>query len=361
VLRNFVILLVCTLSSTTLAQEELRVYNWSDYVGPNTISEFENKTGIKVIYEEFESNERLDEALRTNELWDVVFPSDNFFVGQMRDNLLSPLSKRNIPNYYSNLDRGFLASMQTDLDPGNRYGLPYMWGTTGIAYNIDAVRAVLGPNFEFTSWSQLFDVNILRRLRSCGVNFLDSPDEVMPLALLATGSSPNGYSDVDLRSATELIRRASPHVTFKLEDFETDLIEGNTCVTIAWNGDFMAAVSEVENAERFAYVVPDEGSVLWIDMVTIPANAQNAENAHKFINFLLDGEENAKIVNYVAYPSAVRAAQPFIDEEIATNSVIFPTAEERRRLVIPEPDTDERAAQKLNAWRSIRGADWVAE
>lgn len=360
-IRNVLFALTAGISMTAAAQEEVRIYNWSDYVGPETISDFETQTGIKVIYEEFESNERLDEALRANEAWDVIFPSDNFFAGQMRDGLLSPLNKRKLPNYYANLDRAFLATMQTDLDPGNRYGLPYMWGTTGIAYNIEAVKAVMGSDFEFSSWTQLFDVNVARRLQSCGVNFLDSPDEMMPLALLAVGASPSGYSDAEFEQATALVQRVSRYVTFKLEDFEADLIEGNTCVTVAWNGDLMAALDEVDNPTDYNYVVPEEGSILWIDMVTIPHNAQNVEAAHTFINYLLEGEVNAKIVNYVAYPSAVRAATPFIDEDIASNTVIFPSSEERRRLVIPAPDTVEQANRKLAAWRSIRGADWVAE
>lgn len=347
--------------SLTLA-ETLRVYNWSDYVAEDTIAQFEAKTGVTVIYEEYESNERLDRELRTgSEAWDVVFPSDNFFVSQLRDGLYTPLKKRNIPHYYTNLDRGFLARMQTDIDPGNRFGLPYLWGTTGIAIDKAKVAEVMGPAFKFSSWAQLFDPMNLRKLQRCGVNFFDSPDEMLPLAMLALGKSPNANSTEDIQAAVNLIKRAANYVEFSMEDFELGLTSGETCVTVAWNGDVIAAFEEVDNADNYDYIIPDEGSILWIDMVGIPANAPNPERAHEFINYLLDAQVNASIVNEIAYPSAVRAAEEFVDLEVQTNEGIYPPDSVRSRLIIPAADSDEIAQLKLRGWLSIRGADWSAE
>ncbi|WP_298636294.1 extracellular solute-binding protein [uncultured Umboniibacter sp.] len=350
------------LASSLSTAETLRVYNWSDYVAEDTIAQFEAKTGVTVVYEEYESNERLDRELRTaSEAWDVVFPSDNFFVSQLRDGLFTPLKKRNIPHYYTNLDRGFLARMQTDIDPGNRFGLPYLWGTTGIAVDRAKVAQVMGPDFSFTSWGQLFDPVNLRKLQRCGVNFLDSPDEMLPLALLALEKSPNSDSTADIQEAINLVKRASSYVQFSMEDFEDGLTSGETCVTVAWNGDVIAAFAEVDNGDNYEYVIPDEGSILWIDMVGIPANAANPERAHEFINFLLDAEVNAAIVNEIAYPSAVRAAEQFVDPEVQTNEGIYPTDSVRSRLIIPAADSDEILELKLRGWLSIRGADWTAE
>ncbi|RMA80275.1 extracellular solute-binding protein [Umboniibacter marinipuniceus] len=342
--------------------ETLRVFNWSDYVAEDTIAQFEAKTGVTVVYDEYESNERLDRELRSGtDVWDVVFPSDNFFVSQLRDGLYTPLSKRNIPNYYTNLDRSFLARMQTDIDPGNRFGLPYLWGTTGIAIDKAKIAEVMGADFTFTSWAQLFDPMNLRKLQRCGVNFFDSPDEMLPLAFLALGKSPNANSPADIQEAVNLIKRASNYVEFSMEDFEVGLTSGETCLTVAWNGDVIAAFDEVDNADNYAYIIPEEGSILWIDMVAIPANAANPERAHEFINFLLDAEVNAAIVNEIAYPSAVRAAEAFVDPEVQTNEGIYPPDSVRARLIIPAADSDEITQLKLRGWLSIRGADWSAE
>jgi putrescine transport system substrate-binding protein len=340
--------------------ETLRVYNWSDYVAEDTIAEFEAKTGVTVIYEEYDSNERLDRELRMGvEPWDVVFPSDNFFVSQLRDGLYMPLKKRNIPHYYTNLDRGFLARMQTDIDPGNRFGLPYLWGTTGIAIDKAKVAEVMGPEFRFTSWAQLFAPSNLAKLQRCGVNFLDSYDEMLPLAFLALGKSPNVNSPDDIQAGMNLLKRASRYVEFSMEDFEDGLTSGETCVTVAWNGDVIAAFGEVDNADNFEYIIPDEGSILWIDMVGIPANAPNPIRAHEFINFLLDNEVNAEIVNEIAYASAVRDSDELVDPEVRSNEGIYPPDSLRTRLIIPAADSDDIAQLKLRGWLSIRGADWT--
>ncbi len=350
------------LSASQVSAAELKVYNWSDYFGAETISQFEQQTGVKIVLHEYDSNERLDNVLRgKSESYDVVFPSDTFFAHQMHDGLYAPLNKRKIPNYYTNLDRTFLASMQADLDPGNRFGLPYMWGTTGIAYNREQIEQILGSDFEFISWKQFFDPKILKQLSACGVNYLDSPDEMIPHALLAAGYSMTSENKAEIAEAIRLIEDASPYVTFNTDDFNYALTGGETCVTMGWSGDMYEAFYESDDESRYEYVVPVEGAVLWVDMVSIPSNAPNPELAHEFLNFLMDSQVSADIVNKVAYSSAVKTAVEYINPEILANPDIYPSLEQRRALVILGVDSDEVASYKMDLWLSIRGPDWRAK
>jgi len=349
--------LVC---SITTQAEELVVFNWSDYFAEDTISNFEKQTGIKVVLHEFDTNEQLEEELRAGETqYDLVFPSDTFFARLMREQLFQPLKKRHLPNYYINLDRNFLASMQADLDPGNRFGLPYLWGTTGIAYNKKKVQQILGKDFEFNSWTQLFDVNILRKLKRCGVSLLDSSDEVIPHALAALNKRITSVKKSDMDAAMKLIKRANPYVHYDSEDFNFKLTGGEYCVAMAWSGDAFEAFYELEDYSDFEYVVPTEGAVLWIDMVAIPVNARNPEGAHKFLNYLMESEVSAAVVNTVAYPSAVKGASQFIDVELLENEGIFPSAQQRKSLVIPDVDSAETIRYKLEQWKALRGPDWA--
>jgi len=349
--------LVC---SITVQAEELVIYNWSDYFADDTISNFEKETGIKVRLYEFDTNEQLEADLRSGDIqYDLVFPSDTFFARLMREQLFQPLNKRLLPNYYLNLDRNFLASMQADLDPGNRFGLPYLWGTTGIAYNKKKVQQLLGKNFEFTSWKQLFDVNILRKLKGCGVNLLDSSDELIPHALAALGKRITSVKKADMDAAMKLIKRVNPYVQYNSDDFNFKLTDGDYCVTMAWSGDAYEAFYELDDYSDYTYVVPQEGAVLWIDMMAIPANANNPKGAHTFLNYLLESEVSAAVVNAVAYPSAVKGAVTFIDPELLENEGVFPTTEQRKSLVIPDVDTVETVRYKLEQWKRLRGPDWA--
>jgi len=338
--------------------EELRVYNWSDYIGPETVERFEKETGIRVIYDVFDSNEVLEAKLLSGASgYDIVVPTSDFMGRQILAGVFQPLNKDLLRNY-DNLDPELLGFLES-FDPGNRYGVPYFWGTSGIGYNIDKVEEALGPDAPVSSLDILFQPGYLSKLSGCGVAMLDAPQEVFSAALNYLGFDPNTTEldryRVDVRALLEGIR---PYITyFHSSQYVNDLANGDICIAFGWSGDVLQAADramEAGNGVRVAYSIPREGALMWFDMLAIPASARNVGNAHRFIDYLLRPEVIADATAHVKYANPNRAARPFLDPAIRENQSIYP-GEEVRRTLFTDKVTGPRVDRVMNrVWTAVK-------
>ena len=317
------------------AQEKvLHVYNWSDYIAEDTLENFQKATGIKVVYDVFDSNETLEAKLLSGGSgYDVVVPSNQFLAKQIKAGVFQPLDKSKLPNW-KNLNPDLMKALE-NADPGNKYAFPYLWGTTGIGYNPEKVKAALGVD-TIDSWDVLFKPENMEKLKSCGVSMLDAPDEVYAAALHYQGLNPNPTSVEDVKKAEDLLMKVRPYITyFHSSKYISDLANGDICVALGWSGDIFQAQARAEEAKNnvpVAYTIPKEGAATFFDMMAIPADAKNVEAAHVFLNYILTPEVIAPISDYVAYPNGNSAATPLVSEEVRNNPGIYPTEAASKKL-----------------------------
>lgn len=319
-----------------LAQNQVvNIYNWSDYIAEDTIAKFEQQTGIKVVYDVFDSNEVLEAKLLTGSSgYDVVVPTSDFLQRQIVADVYQPLDKSLLPNL-TNMDATLMANAAS-YDPDNAHATIYMWGTTGIGYNVGAVAERLGEDYEVDSWSMIFDPETIAKFADCGVSVLDAPSEMFPAAMNYLGLDPRSTNRADLEAGAALLEIIRPYIRyFHSSQYINDLANGDTCISVGWSGDVFQAVAradEAGNGVEVAYVIPKEGALQWFDMMAIPIDAPHPEAAHKFINFIMDAQITADITNYVWYANANTASMPLVDEEITSDTGIFPTDEAKERL-----------------------------
>ncbi len=316
------------MANVVSADGVVNVYNWSDYIAEDTIEKFEAETGIDVVYDVYDSNEVLEAKMLTgNSGYDVVVPTSDFLQRQVAAGAYQPLDKTMLPNL-DNMDADLMANAAV-YDPENEYATIYMWGTTGIGYNVGMVAERLGEDYEVNSWDLVFDPEIAAKLADCGISFLDAPTEIIPAAMNYLGLDPRSTSADDMRAAADLLIAARPHIRyFHSSQYINDLANGDVCVSVGWSGDVFIAqarADEAENGVEVAYVIPDEGALQWFDMMAIPVDAPNPDNAHKFINFIMDAQITADITNYVWYANANAASMALVDAEITSDPGIFPT------------------------------------
>lgn len=337
----------------------VNIYNWGDYIDPALKDQFQKDSGIKVVYDVFDTNETLEgKLLSGNTGYDLVVPSNQFLARQIKAGVYRKLDKGNIPNL-SKLDPTLLKKIESS-DPGNAYGVPYLWASTGIIYNPVKVKEALGTDV-IDSWSAVFDVENIKKLSKCGVAFLDSPDEIFPSALLYLGWDPNTTNQQDYKKAEDLLMKVKPYVTyFNSSKHVSDLANGNICVAIGYSGDpgmINSRAEEAKNGIHVSFAIPKEGAKLSVDMMAIPADAKNPENAEKFINFVLEPKVMAAITNYVHYPNAVPDSKQFTSPEIANDPVINPSEADVQRLVVAKvlPPNVTRALTR--SWNKIKSGN----
>ncbi|KVV01353.1 MULTISPECIES: polyamine ABC transporter substrate-binding protein [unclassified Pseudomonas] len=316
-----------TLAVSVQAAPTVHIYNWSDYIAPNTLVDFEKATGIKPVYDVFDSNETLEGKLLAGRTgYDVVVPSNHFLGKQIKAGAFQKLDLAQLPNY-SNLDPALLKRLQAN-DPGNQYAVPYLWGTNGIGYNVDKVKEVLGVD-TIDSWDVVFKPENMKKLQSCGVAFLDSADEMLPTVLNYLGLDANSTNPKDYKKAEEVLMSVRPYVTyFHSSKYISDLANGNICVAIGFSGDVFQAKARAEEAKKgvnIAYIVPKEGGALWFDMLAIPKDSGNVKEAHTFINYLLKPEVIAQVSDYVGYANPNPAADKVMDASIRADEAVYPT------------------------------------
>ncbi len=353
-------LCVTALTAVAMASEEPRVnvYNWSDYVAEDTLENFTERSGIAVTYDVYDSNEMLEAKLLAGRSgYDVIFPSARPFAArQISADILMRLDLEQLPNL-KHLDPQLLASLD-DVDPGNAHLVPYMWGTTGLGYNVAKVRAALGEDFELDTWALLFDPQTVAKLADCGVAVLDDEQEAMDAVLIHLGKDINSASREDLEAAQAAFAAIRPHVRyFHSSRYIDDLANGEICLAMGYSGDVLQArdrAAEAENDVEVGYLIPREGAIRWFDVAAIPADAPHPKNAHAFINYLLEPQVIADITNYVAYANPNLAATELVDAEILSDPGIYPSAEVRARLLDPSQLEAGERRNRVRAWTRIK-------
>lgn len=344
------------LANAALAQPAVHFYNWSDYIGETTLSDFQKATGIETVYDVFDSNETLEGKLLTGRTgYDLVVPSNNFLAKQIKAGAFQKLDKSLLPNMV-NLEPTLMHQLEK-ADPGHLYAIPYLWGTNGIGYNVDKVKQALGVD-KIDSWGMLFEPENIKKLTHCGVAFLDSADEMIPAVLNYLGKDPNSHDPADIKLAEQKLLAVRPYVTyFHSSKYISDLANGNICVAAGFSGDVLQAAARAEEAGKginIAYSIPKEGGNLWFDMLAIPTDASNVKEAHALINYLLTPEAIAKVSDYVGYANPNAKAGPFMDESIRDNPSVYPPQDVLKRLYVQE--AHPRTVQRLmtRSWTKIK-------
>ena len=346
------------IAGAAYAQDKVvNVYNWSDYIAEDTVAKFEAQTGIKVNYDVYDSNETLEAKLLAGHSgYDVVVPTSNFLQRQVAAGVYMKLDKSKLPNL-KNMDPE-LMKQAAAYDPGNDHAVIYMWGTSGIGYNVDKVKARLGDNAPTNSWALIFDPKYASKLADCGITLLDSPTDVIPSALAYLGLDGTSTNPDDLDKAAKLIESIRPYVRyFHSSQYINDLANGDVCVSLGYSGDvFIAAdrASSANNGVNVAYSVPKEGAIQWFDMMAIPADAPHPEAAYAWINFIMDPQITADITNYVYYANANKASMPLVNPDIVSDPQVFPPPEVRAKL-FPQVTYDPQISRLITRdWTRIK-------
>ena len=334
----------------------LHVYNWSDYIAPDTIANFEKESGIKVVYDVFDSNETLEAKLLAGKSgYDIVVPSNNFLAKQIKAGVYQELDTSKLSNY-SNLNKSLLKAVSVS-DPDNKHAFPYMWGSIGIGYNPEKVKAALGVD-KIDSWDVLLKPENIAKLKSCGVSFLDSPTEMLPVALHYLGLPTDTQKKADLKQAEDLFLKIRPSIGyFHSSKYISDLANGNICVAVGYSGDIEQAKSRAAEAGgkvKVAYDIPKEGAGSFFDMVAIPKDAENVDAAYKFMNYLLKPEVMAAITNSVHFPNGNEKATALVDKEITSDPGIYPPADVQAKLyaIADLPAATQR--EMTRSWTKIK-------
>ncbi|MDF3193029.1 MAG: spermidine/putrescine ABC transporter substrate-binding protein PotF [Gammaproteobacteria bacterium HGW-Gammaproteobacteria-13] len=345
-----------SISAVQAAEPVVNVYNWSDYIGETTLADFQKATGIKAMYDVFDSNETLEGKLLAGRSgYDIVVPSNHFLGKQIKAGAFQKLDRSLLPNW-ENLDPALLKQLDVN-DPGNLYSVPYLWGTNGIGYNVAKVKEVLGID-EIDSWATLFEPENLKKLNACGVAFMDSPDEMFPAVLNYLGLDPRSTDPEDYKKAEAKLMAVRPYVTyFHSSKYIGDLANGDICVAFGYSGDVFQAAARAEEAGKgieIAYSIPEEGANLWFDLMAIPADAKNVKEAHAFINYLLDPAVIAKVSDYVGYANPNLKAGELMDQEVRNDPSVYPEQAVLDKLYISAelPPTIQRAMTR--AWSKIK-------
>ncbi|KMN20861.1 polyamine ABC transporter substrate-binding protein [Pseudomonas helleri] len=342
------------------AAETVKVYNWSDYIAPDTMKNFQRDTGIGFTYDLFDSNETLDGKLMTgNSGYDVVFPSNHFMARQIEGGALKKLDKSQLPNW-KNLNPVLLKALEVN-DPGNEHGFPYLWGSTGIGYNVAKVKAVLGDNAPVDSWDLIFKPENMAKLSKCGVAILDNGPEILPAALNYLGLPPHSKNPDDYKKAEDLLMKVRPYISyFHSSKYTSDLANGNICVAVGFSGDILQAetrAKEAKNGIEIGYSIPKEGAAIWFDMVAMPADAPDEKAAYSFMNYLLRPDVMAGISNYVHYANGNQQADALVSPEIKADTKVYPTPEMMDKLFALEAMPLKIDRVRTRVWTKIKAGE----
>lgn len=335
------------------AEEEkvLNIYNWGDYIADDTVANFEKETGIKVRYDLFDSNEALHAKLVAGMSgYDIVVPGSHFAKMQIQAGLLQTLDKSKLPNL-ANLDPAIQAQL-AKMDPGNAHIVDWLWGYTTVGINADKVKKALGgAPLPDNAWDLVFKPEYLSKLKDCGVSFLDSPSEIMPIALKYMGKDPRSKNPDDYKAAGDMLKAVRPYVTRfsgSGSDYIDQMAKGQLCAVIGWSGDIMIAKDKSAKAktpQNLEVLLPKTGGLLFFDTMAIPKDAKHPENAYKWINYILRPEVHASLTNKVFYANPNKAAMKFVNPALAKDKAVFP--DEVALSTMIAPDTPDQATLKL--------------
>ena len=338
------------------ADKVVHVYNWSDYIDAKTLNEFTRETGIKVVYDTYDSNEILETKLLAGRTgYDVVVPSATFLQRQIKTGVFQPLDMSKIPNA-RNLWPEVMKRLAV-YDPGNRYAVNYMWFTTGIAFNTEKVWQRLGK-VPVDSWDVVFKPENLKRVADCGVYVLDSPEDLFSIALRYLGFNPDSKKPDEIRKAAVLLAQMRPNVKkYHSSEYINALANGDICMAIGWAGDAFQARNralEAKNGVNISYAIPKEGTLMSLDSFAIPKDAPHVAEAHAFIDFMLRPEMAARNTNVTNFANSVLESKPYIDKGVVDNPVIYPDAATMARLFTVSPYDAQTQRLVTREWTRVK-------
>ncbi|MEP1767171.1 MAG: polyamine ABC transporter substrate-binding protein [Sulfitobacter sp.] len=345
------------LLATTALAEEVRVYNWSDYIDEDLLAKFEEETGIDLIYDVFDSNELLEtKMLAGSSGYDVVVPTGTFLQRQISAGAFQKLDVAQLPNAVNLWE--MVEARTAQYDPDNAYSINYMWGTTGIGVNLGKVKEVLGDDAPIDSLELVLNPDNMSKLADCGVHFLDAPTEMIPMTLKYIGEDPDSHDPEVIAKAEDALVKVRPYIQkFHSSEYINALANGDICVAVGWSGDILQArdrAAEAENGVEIAYHAAKEGAQMWFDQMAIPADAPNPEAAHKFLNFILDAHNMADASNYVYYANGNKASQEFLVEDVIGDLAIYPDEATLENLFTTTPYPPKVQRVVTRSWTKIK-------
>ncbi len=328
---------VLLLSPARAEQRTVNFYNWSNYMAPGVLEDFTRETGIKVVYDTFDANETLETRLLAGKSgYDVVVPTGYFLQRQITAKVFLKLDKSKLPNL-ANAWPVITKELAT-YDPGNNYGANYMWGTTGIGYNVKMAQKILGPDARIDSWDMVFKPENLAKFKDCGIHMLDSADDILPAALGYLGIDPNSTKPADLEKAADLVIKIRPYIRkFHSSEYLSALASGEICFVVGWSGDVMQARSRAAEAKsdiEIGYTIPKEGAQMFFDNLAIPADAKNVAEAYELINYLYRPDVAAKNSDFLSYANGNLASQKLVDPKILNDRNIYPDDATLKKLFV---------------------------
>jgi putrescine transport system substrate-binding protein len=334
----------------------LNLYIWSDYLAPNTLSDFERETGTKVNASYFDANETLETKLLAGSSgFDVVVPTASYFERQIKAGVYLTLDKSKLPNL-KNMDPQLMERVAQH-DPGNAHGVIYMWGTNGIGYNEKMVKELM-PDAPLDSWRLVFDPAVASKIAKCGISVLDSPAEMMRVVLSYLGRDPNSQKPEDAAAAEDTLLKIRPYIrNINSSEYIEALANGDLCVAVGYNGDILQARDRARDANKgvdIKYIVPKEGSILWFDMLAIPKDAPHPDAAYAYLNYIMDPKVTADISNFKRYANANAASAPYVQDSVRNDPGIYPPPELRQKLAVQLADSPDQTRAITRLWQKFK-------
>ena len=343
-------------AAVPVAEEKLlNLYIWNDYLAEDTVSNFEKETGIKVAVSNYGSNEELEAKLSSGHSgYDIVVPSAPFLERQIKAGIYLPLDKSKLPNL-KNMDPDIQKRLAQH-DPDNAHAVLHMWGTAGVGYNVDKIKAAM-PNAPVGSWDMIFKPEVVKNFQKCGITVADSASEMYAMTLIALGKDANSQKPEDLAAATQALMRLRPFVRYvDTQRMISDLANGEVCLAVGYSGDILQAASRAEEnktGQTVTYSIPKEGTIMWFDSYAIPKDAPHPGNAHLFINYMLEPQVIAAVSNLVHYPNGNSAARQFVNKEVLEDPGVYPPAEVMAKLVPDLADSEEGTRLMTRGWQQF--------
>jgi putrescine transport system substrate-binding protein len=336
----------------------VNIYNWSDYIGKDTLAKFESATGIKVVYDTYDADETLEAKMMAGDSgYDVVSTSTDFFSRQIKAGIYQKLDRSKLPNW-NNLDPHVLA-IEAGADPGNQYAMPYLRHVNGFAYNVDMIKSRM-PDAPLDSLDMIFNPQVIAHFADCGVSFLDQAEDVLQLALNYLHLDPNSTNPEDYKRAEKLLLAVRPYIrAFDSSEYMNGLGNKEFCISMSWSGDYAAARARAKAAGvdvNLAFTVPKEGANASFDALLIPVDAPHPDAAHKFLNFILQPRVIAEITNDIHYGNDNLASTPYVDPQILNDPAIYPTPEIAARLYESAEVNPALERIRTRTWTRIKTA-----
>ncbi|SFN54835.1 putrescine transport system substrate-binding protein [Roseovarius lutimaris] len=345
------------LGAMAASAEEVRVYNWSDYIDEALLEKFETETGLDLIYDVFDSNEVLEtKMLAGGSGYDVVVPSGTFLQRQITAGAFQKLDMDKLPNHGNMWD--VVSSRTEQYDPDNAHSINYMWGTTGIGANVGKVKELLGDDAPLDSLELVLNPENMKKLGECGVHFLDAPAEMIPMVLKYIGEDPDSHDPEVIAKTEPVFMAIRPYIQkFHSSEYINGLANGDICVAVGWSGDILQArdrAAEADNGVEIVYHAAKEGAQMWFDQMAIPVDAPNPDGAHVFLNFIMDAQNMADASNYVYYANGNKASQEYLVEDVIGDPAIYPDAATLDNLFTTTPFDPKVQRVVTRLWTKIK-------